>query len=301
MTDFYSDYDKSRKYHEHDESIFEEMRGDGLYLMRSASRMEDDDYMDDEFEISNPKNIEYDEVINFNFQSPISVLDLTWMNKDDAFALEYNEQYKYIKEIRVNIDNLSSSKLPFIKEMAEQIVLTVCGNKTQSSIVHQMRVFKEFMDNNASNISGIKLEGFSPIVESLLKQYPKVHNVNVVDKIHNMTCSMTMEEIEKRVASMNLNDAEAFLNIIGRTKHINLDNGDVLSVVQANPERFARIGSRTLDKNHYNKSNAEYYAACIRNAEFLYKEFPLLFEFYDELVNGKNLDSETIKDDDKKL
>ena len=55
--------------------------------------------------------------------------------------------------------------------------------------------------------------------------------------------------------------------------------------MQENPERFIRIGSKSVDRNKFSTLD-EYNRACMSNAAYLYERFPLIFEFYDELMNG---------------
>lgn len=98
---------------------------------------------------------------------------------------------------------------------------------------------------------------------------------------------MNLEEIAKKMTQMkNLGQQEELLESLGRQQHIAYETGASVQLAKENPERFMRIGSKTIDRASYGKSDEEYKKACISNAEYLYERFPIIFEFYDELMNG---------------
>ena len=105
---------------------------------------------------------------------------------------------------------------------------------------------------------------------------------------------MNLEDIARKMSHMNVGEQEGLLRSLGRIQHIEFETGESTKLARENPERFMKIGSKTIDRKSYGQSDEEYKKACISNAKFLYERFPLIFEFYDELMNGIVL-QETIK------
>ncbi len=166
--------------------VFEEKHGEGTFLMRSALKYVIDDY--DEYissvEVSHFEDLGYYEVINFDLPIDVSTLDLTWMRTDDVFRLEDNNQLQFIKEIQVRIDNLGYSRIPVESISDYGLLLTVNGAESKSSVVQQIKDFKWFIMKHRACLNGIKLEGFSPVVEYLLTMYAKKCGVSIGEKVY---------------------------------------------------------------------------------------------------------------------
>jgi hypothetical protein len=97
---------------------------------------------------------------------------------------------------------------------------------------------------------------------------------------------MDLEEIAKKLEEMNITEKASFLHILGRKAHIEIETGESTKLVEENPERFIKIGTRTTPKEGFEGTEEEYLKTCISDAIYLYEEFPIIFEFYDELENG---------------
>lgn len=160
-------------------NVKEVQQGDSKFLLKSALSYVVDDY--DEYlgsvEQSHYEDLGYYEVKNFNVPTGVDTLDLTWMDSDDIFDLDENEQIPFIRNLIVNIDNLGYSNLP---KSAEQLALTVNGNNTKLSIVSQIKAFKDFVTKNRSKLTAIQLRGFSQLMESLLAIYAKRSGIEVL-------------------------------------------------------------------------------------------------------------------------
>ncbi len=103
---------------------------------------------------------------------------------------------------------------------------------------------------------------------------------------HLINKKTNYEEIAKKLEQLKLGQAEELLKSIGRKQHIEYETGESEKLVQENPERFFKIGSRTISKENMNKNKEKYEKDCIENAKYLYECCPIIFEFYDELMNG---------------
>ena len=168
-------------------NVFKQRHGNGIFSMKSVFKFVVDDEYIQYLELSDKKDIEYSKVFDFDLLDGTDLLDLTWMKKHDVFALESNEQFGSISEIRVNIDNLERSSLPVDKILTKHILLTVYGGKSRSNIIQQSRNFKNFISEHSDCLSGVKLEGFSSITESLLSIYVKNNGLSVYTDDHEKT------------------------------------------------------------------------------------------------------------------
>ena len=96
---------------------------------------------------------------------------------------------------------------------------------------------------------------------------------------------MDLEIIAKLLENKNLSEKERILVLAGRIQHIAFETGKSSELIKEDPQRFINVGSKTLNREDC-KSEEDYKEACISNAAFLYERSPLIFEFYDELMNG---------------
>ena len=161
--------------------VKEEKHGEGTFLLKRALLYVIDDYdaAIGSVEQSHYAELGYYEVTNFSFDEAPETLDLTWMDKEDTFVLDTSEQYKEVKALRTNIDNVYCSYLP-IDHTNEPILVIVNHGDTKLSVVRQVRAFQRFLFNNIGYISQVKLEGFNPIVEALLERYAKRCGIETV-------------------------------------------------------------------------------------------------------------------------
>ena len=71
----------------------------------------------------------------------------------------------------------------------------------------------------------------------------------------------------------------------GRVQHIMNESGYSWALSEADPDRFINVGSNF----YYRKPNdtiRKYNTICLNNGKYIYEHYPLIFEFYDELMNG---------------
>jgi hypothetical protein len=79
----------------------------------------------------------------------------------------------------------------------------------------------------------------------------------------------------------------------GRVQHIIEESKLSKILSKQNPDRFVNVGAIFYFRKD-NDSDRKYRNICIRNAEYLYEHHPLIFEFYDEYINGTDY-SEDLK------
>ena len=72
---------------------------------------------------------------------------------------------------------------------------------------------------------------------------------------------------------------------IGWQSPIEFNPNDGVVLAKENPERFIRVGDR-LAIRKLDMSDEQYREICIKKAIYLYEQYPIAFEFYDELTNG---------------
>ncbi len=178
----YSLEDESVKHpYEYYGNVFEEKHGEGTFLFKSALQYVVDDY--DPYlgsvEQSHYDDLGYYEVTNFDFEKSPTELDLTWMKKEDTFVLDKSAQYMTLESIKTNIDNIGYSHLPYSKEGKSVIVIVVKG-KTESSVIKQVRDLIRFIKRNKEFITGMKFEGFNPLMEVILESYAKRYEIQVI-------------------------------------------------------------------------------------------------------------------------
>ena len=83
----------------------------------------------------------------------------------------------------------------------------------------------------------------------------------------------------------SLSDINDILLGIGWQPPIEFNPNDGVILAKENPKRFMRVGDK-ITINKMNISEEQYIEICIKKAIYLYKQYPIAFEFYDELING---------------
>ena len=178
------DLEKELKRHpyEYYGDVKEEKHGEGTFILRRALQYVIDDYDDaiGSIEQSHYEKLGYYKVGTFDFEESPEELDLTWMDPNDSFDLDESEQYKTVKTIKAKIDNLDCSYLPISDK--HQVLIVVYHGDTKHSLVRQIKIFTSFISFNSQKIAGIKLVGFSPLVEKLLELYAKRYNIEVIQE-----------------------------------------------------------------------------------------------------------------------
>ena len=71
----------------------------------------------------------------------------------------------------------------------------------------------------------------------------------------------------------------------GREQHIKEKSGLSWALSTIDPERFINVGSFFYYRKD-SDSEKKYKKICLINGKFLYENYPLIFEFYDEWLNG---------------
>ena len=162
--------------------VFETEHNNTKYLMRSELLYVIDSY--DEYlasvEQSHYEELNYNKVIDFNQPVEETILDLTWMDREDVFQLRSSEQYLSLEEIIVNIDNLGYSTLP---SGNDKFNLRISALNSKSNFIQQIKSFRNFVSNNKVNI--ITLIGFNKTVERILTLYAK--KVGITVNNHDLT------------------------------------------------------------------------------------------------------------------
>ena len=97
---------------------------------------------------------------------------------------------------------------------------------------------------------------------------------------------MDLEKIAGRMSSLTMGECCDLLESIGRREHIKYDGKVLNRLTDEEPERLKKIGSRTINRETFEGTDEEYDRECISSARYLYEYFPIIFEFYDELMNG---------------
>ena len=82
-----------------------------------------------------------------------------------------------------------------------------------------------------------------------------------------------------------LKEKQDYLLSMGRTQHIVSESKLSKILSEQDPERFINVGAIFYYRKD-NDSERKYKNICIKNAEALYEHNPLIFEFYDEYING---------------
>ncbi len=178
------DLEKEKRVHPYQYygKVFEKEHNGTKFLMRSALYYVVDDY--DEYigsiEQSHYEELDYNEVIDFNQPVEETILDLTWMDREDVFQLRSSEQYLSLEEIIVNIDNLGYSTLP---SGNDKINLRIIALNSKSNFIQQIKAFRDFVLNN--KVNNITLIGFNKTVESILTLYAK--KVGITVNNHDLT------------------------------------------------------------------------------------------------------------------
>lgn len=115
------------------------------------------------------------------------------------------------------------------------------------------------------------------------------HDISINEMLEewkfNTPIPASLEEAREKMKGMSLREQEEYLESIGRKSHIEIESGQSEEESKKNPERFIKVGSQTADREEC-ESDEEYKEMCLSDAKILYEKFPVIFEFYDELVNG---------------
>ena len=93
--------------------------------------------------------------------------------------------------------------------------------------------------------------------------------------------SMALELVEHRT----LKEKEEYLLSHNRVAHIPKYSKLSYVLEEIDSERFARIGACFYHRRE-SDSDRKYHNICVGNGKSLFEEHPLIFEFYDELLNG---------------
>lgn len=162
--------------------VYEETHGQVKFLLKSALRYVIDAY--DEYlcsvEQSHYDTLDYSVVKNYNYPTILTTLDLTWMDKNDIFNFDKNEENIFVKYVKANIDNLMYSNLPMGQDSFKDIQLTVCNNNSKLNIVQQARAFSIFLKKHKDCLNEeINLEGFPPVANIVLSQYAKKYGMSI--------------------------------------------------------------------------------------------------------------------------
>lgn len=99
---------------------------------------------------------------------------------------------------------------------------------------------------------------------------------------------MNLQELDELVSNphVDFGHKRAILEMYGRKQHIPYETGRSFDLAKVNPMRFYNIGVKTFPREKFKGTSEEYIKACVSNAIYLYERFPIVFEFYDELING---------------
>lgn len=166
-------------------SVFEHEVGDTTFLMTSALEYVVDEYDEtlNSIEISHYEELGYNIVRNYNSESIIERLDLTWMNKDDIFTFYENEEHSYIREIHVNIDNMRYSTLPTDEMMFNDVRLIIYNDNSKLNILQQIKVIDAFIEQHTKCLKrGVMFLGFSPISFTILSQYVRKYGIEIIEE-----------------------------------------------------------------------------------------------------------------------
>ena len=106
---------------------------------------------------------------------------------------------------------------------------------------------------------------------------------------------MAKEELEvmaqELVKHRTLEEKREYLLEQGRVQHIPEDSKLSWALSIAYPERFCNIGSYFYYRKPQD-SDKKFFNICIVNGRYLYEKYPIIFEFYDEYVNGISYEEE---------
>jgi len=109
---------------------------------------------------------------------------------------------------------------------------------------------------------------------------------------------MAKEELEimsqELLEHKTLMEKKEYLLEQGRVQHIPEDTKLSTALSEAYPERFCNIGSYFYHRK-FQDSDKKYFNICLVNGKYLYEKFPIIFEFYDEYVNGISYEEEQEK------
>ena len=155
------------------EHTHEEKHGNGKFLLHDNlrfKRYQEGYHESGVYEGStNVIDLGNDSVSDFFLLTPSQDLDLTWMKPKDKFDLNDSIQYRNLKNIMVNVDNLANSKLPYYSKehcvMDLSFNLLVNGKKSKLKSEQQVAAFRSFFECHRNQITTyhvdhVTLEGF---------------------------------------------------------------------------------------------------------------------------------------------
>ena len=126
------------------------------------------------------KDLGNDIVTDFFMFKPSQDLDLTWMKSKDVFHLHDSIQYRNLKNIMVNVDNLAQSSLnaystQYDAEEDLALNLIVTNRKTKLGAKDQIASFRSFFEyqdaDNSYRVKHVTLDGFSDTMSNVIYSY----------------------------------------------------------------------------------------------------------------------------------
>ena len=91
-----------------------------------------------------------------------------------------------------------------------------------------------------------------------------------------------------------LDEKEEFLLSNNRISHIPKESKLSKILSRENPKRFSKVGEFFYFRSEED-SLQKYHDICKMVGEYMFEKYPILFEFYDEYLNGYTYDEENIK------
>ena len=136
------------------------------------------------------KKYDYYKLVDFVMFEPQGTLDLTWMQPNDVFGFGSIPQYRSLKTLAVNIDNLAGSYLPSSRlrvniinnehlEKFEKKNFIIHGENSELSSIQQIKAFNTLLDFNHKDINSISLEGFNSILNKIFTTSGKMRGIPV--------------------------------------------------------------------------------------------------------------------------
>ncbi len=160
---------------------FEEKREEGTYLfVKDEFRVVDAYGYDGSVEISHREYSGYNVLRSFNLLDSTTTLDLTWMRSIDEFDLSNIKQQEYIKELKVNVDNLDYSY--YKPEYNVPIILTICYGNKKIGFFKKIKKYKQFIEYNKEIIESVRFENLPSLMEKILITYTEKQDIKVCEK-----------------------------------------------------------------------------------------------------------------------
>lgn len=162
-------------------TYFEEKREEGTYLfVKDEFRVVDAYGYDGSVEISHREYSGYNVLRSFNLLDSTTTLDLTWMRSIDEFDLSNIKQQEYIKELKVNVDNLDYSY--YKPEYNVPIILTICYGNKKIGFFKKIKKYKQFIEYNKEIIESVRFENLPSLMEKILITYTEKQDIKVCEK-----------------------------------------------------------------------------------------------------------------------